>query len=84
MGLQGKVSKSTARCLIDTGASGTHNISKTYCNQIGLTFKTQEPESVTMAYGSSIRTVGTGTVPVQIQSYRANIPVLCYGYDTRV
>ena len=73
MGLQGKVSTSTARCLIDTSASGTHYIRKAFCNQIGLTFGTQEPESVTMADGSSIRTVGIVTVPVQIQSYRAKL-----------
>ena len=64
MGLQGEVSKSTARCLINTSASGTHYISKAFCNQIGLTFETQEPESVTMADGSSIRTVSTVIVLV--------------------
>ena len=79
MGLQGKVSKSTARSLIDTGASGTHYISKAFCNQIGLTFETQEPESVTMADGSSTKTGGTVTVPIQIQSYRAKLP--CYVMD---
>ena len=73
------MSKSTARCLIDTGASGTHYISKAFCNQIGLTFETQEPESVTMADGSSIRIVGTVTVPIHIQSYRAKLP--CYVMD---
>ena len=79
MGLQGKVSKSTAHCFIDTGASGTRYIGKAFCNQIGLTFETQEPESVTMADSSSIRTVGTITVPAQIQSYRAKLP--CYVMD---
>ena len=73
------MSKSTARCLIDIGASNTHYISKAFYNQIGLTFETQEPESVTMADGSSIMIVGTVTVPVQIQSYRAKLP--CYVLD---
>ena len=39
LGLWGKVSKTSARCLIDTGASGTHYISKEYCKQVGLTFE---------------------------------------------
>ena len=79
MGLQGKVSKSTTRCLIDIGAFGTHYISKAFCNQIGLKFKTQEPESVIMADGSSIKILGTVIVPIQIQSYWAKLP--CYVMD---
>ena len=73
LGLRGHVSKAPARCLIDTGASGTHYISKQFCKQIGLTFTEQDQQTITMADGTSAQTLGTVTVPVQIQSYRAKL-----------
>ena len=86
----GKVSQVPATLLVDTGCSGAHYLSASFCKRIGLSYKvpvvdptefSDAGQSVTLHNGSTLDALGRVSVPVHCQGYKETLECVVLDLD---